>query len=572
MTPEPAPLAWARRYLPHYFTETPAEFHAELMADLADPARRLIARVAPRGHAKSTCAALAYPLWCVCEQRRRNIVLITQEATLATQFLRDLRHELESNDLIRAAYGDLCTPTDPEAHASTGQTEPEAQVRTAARKPRKPAARSAPRHPRPARSHTDAAPRRPAAKRATAPRPRNSARSTDKPAARSRESTNRNPRSATAPPSHSARRTPHSAPRRSRPKWTQALLTTTTGITIQARSVGAGFRGTRVGPNRPDLIICDDIEKDELVATPAGRRKLEHWLRRVVMPALAPGGQLLVLGSLIHYDSLLANLRDPQRFPGWDYRLYRARETRPGPDGALVTTALWPARWPLERLAAERQRIGTLAFEQEYMGNPIDDDARVFRPEWLRRWDPRSVDVSRLDVVMAVDPAAGLDDGDYFALWVGGVARESGVIHTLRLSLERIGIVAQVQRIMAAFEQYKPLKIGIETTAYQVVLKQILDDLGRRQRRYLPVVPIAAHANKRARIEGSAPFYENGTFLLPPELDPEVESQFLHFPRARHDDAPDVCAMGIELARTLPRPGPLTIRLPRRGITRADWW
>lgn len=593
MIPEPAPLAWARCYLPHYFTDTPADFHAELMADLADPAKRLIARVAPRGHAKSTCAALAYPLWCICEQQRRNIVLITQEASLSTQFLRDIRHELESNDLIRAVYGDLCAAaTEPEApasaaadrgsrgsnrnanpaQASAAVSEPEAPAR-AAHKPRRSAARKTPRHPRANQARPSAA-RRPAARRASAQRPRSRVglRSPTRRPGRPGKSASRMTRHAFAP-SNSAFRIPNSAsPKRSRPKWTQAHLTTTTGITIQARSVGAGFRGTRVGPNRPDLIICDDIEKDELVATADGRRKLEHWLRRVVMPALAPDGRLLVLGSLIHHDSLLANLRDKQRFPGWDYRLYRARESRIGPDGQPVTVALWPARWPLERLAAERQRIGTLAFEQEYMGNPLDDAARVFRPEWLRRWDPRSVDVSRLDVVMAVDPAAGLDDGDYFALWVGGVERESGVIHTLRLALERIGIVAQVQRIMAAFEQFKPLKIGIETTAYQVVLKQILDDLGRRQRRYLPVVPIATHANKRARIEGSAPFYENGTFLLPPDLDPEVEAQFLHFPRARHDDAPDVCAMGIELARTLPRPGPITLRLPRRGISRADWW
>ena len=67
----------------------------------------------------------------------------------------------------------------------------------------------------------------------------------------------------------------------------------------------------------------------------------------------------------------------------------------------------------------------------------------------------------------------------------------------------------------------------------------------------MPIVAIQSTANKRARIEGSSPFYENGTFRLPPTLDPEVESQFLHFPKAKHDDAPDVCAMGIELARSL---------------------
>jgi hypothetical protein len=80
----------------------------------------------------------------------------------------------------------------------------------------------------------------------------------------------------------------------------------------------------------------------------------------------------------------------------------------------------------------------------------------------------------------------------------------------------------------------------------------------------MPVVELKTVQNKRARIEGSSVFYENGTFRLPPALLPEAESQFLHFPKAKHDDAPDVCAMGIELARSL-RGGLLEGARPRNG-------
>lgn len=456
---EPECLRWARTFLPEYFCDPPAPFHCELMRDLQDGAKRLIARVAPRGHAKSTCAAFAYPLWCVCEQKRRNIVIITHEASLATQFVRDIRSELETNEALLEAYAEL------------GVAE-------------------------------------------------------------------------TARPG--ARRKKHS-----RPTWSTVKITTTTGCTVQAKGSGAGFRGMKVGPHRPDLIICDDIEKDDQVQSPQRRRKLEQWLRRVVMPALAPGGQLLVLGSLIHYDSLLANLRDRQHFPGWDYKVYRALEAEADPDGGFHRIALWPARWPVARLDEERQRVGTLAFEQEYQANPIDDSLRVFRPEWLRRYEPGELVEQRLTTLMAVDPATGQDGGDFCALWIGSIDSATGIIYTRQLTLARIGIVDQVKRILAAFEQWQPIRVGIETVAYQVVLKDILEEESRRRGSYMPVVAIRTTANKRARIEGSAPFYENGTFRLPPVLEPEAEQQFLHFPKARHDDAPDVCAMGIELARTL---------------------
>lgn len=493
----PSSLQWALAYLPDYFSDPPAPFHAELMADFENPELRLVARVAPRGHAKSTCAAFAYPLWCICQRRKRNIVIITHESSLATQFVRDLREELVSNERIRENYGDLTVGADAEADtycaadsvATTTNTGdgPESHAPRTARKTH-------------GKSRAAAKPKSPPGKRL---------------------------------------------------KWSESKFTLAGGITVQAKGRGASLRGVRVGPYRPDLIVCDDIEKDEDVANPEGRRKLEHWLRRVVMPALAPDGQLLVLGSLLHYDSLLANLREPRRFPKWDYKVYRAIECERAADNEFYQVSLWPARWPLAKLEEERHRIGTLAFEHEYQANPIDDSVRVFLPEWLNGYAPGEINRIRLITLMAVDPATGADGGDYFALWIGGIDPGSGVIYTRELSLERIGIVEQIKRVIAAFNRWKPVKIGIETTAYQVALKQMLDDYGRKQRLYLPIVPIRTHANKRARIEGSAAFYENGTFRLPAGLPPEVQGQFLHFPKAKHDDAPDVCAMGLELAREL---------------------
>lgn len=489
-------LAWALAYLPAYFSDAPAPFHAELLDDLALSQRRLIARVAPRGHAKSTCAALAYPLWCACEKRRHNIVVITQEASLATQFVRDIRHELQTNEALIERYGELLRQ--PRANPSAG---------------------------RPAKPASD--------------------RPTCKPVRRT-------------PPKSAA---PAAAARAAglpvRTKITEHFFQTSSGVTIQARSVGASLRGARVGAARPDLIICDDIERDSVVRTPEGRRKLELWLRRVVMPALAPDGQLVVVGSILHYDSLLAGLRDRQRWARWDYRVYRALEADALPEGGFRLRALWAGRWPVEKLQEERERVGSLAFEQEYQANPIDDSLRVFRPEWLRPRAASAPDAARLTTLIAVDPATGVSGGDFFALWVGGVERETGVIHTLALTLERVGIVEQVKRIVAAWRRWRPVKIGIETTAYQAALKDVLDDHGRRGGLYLPVVALRKLGNKRARIEGLAPLLESGSFQLPRVMEPEVELQFLQFPKSPHDDAPDVCAMGVELARTLRASGPI---------------
>ena len=60
---------------------------------------------APRGHAKSTLVSLIYVLWEAMRGRRRFIVLVGNSTTAATRLLEHVRHELETNDLLRTAYG-----------------------------------------------------------------------------------------------------------------------------------------------------------------------------------------------------------------------------------------------------------------------------------------------------------------------------------------------------------------------------------------------------------------------------------------------------------------------------------
>lgn len=480
---EPDLLAWAREHLPEHFADEPAAFHHELMRDLAD-GPRMIARVAPRGHAKSTCATLALPLWCICERRRRSVVIITHELSLSSQFVRDIRNELEDNPRIVEAYGELLAP----------------------------------------------------------------------------------------PERADGERT-----RRCRPRRREGLLITRDGAAVQARSVGASLRGTRIGAHRPDLVLCDDIEKDSLVRSPEMREKLEHWLRCVVLPAMAPDGRIIVIGSLLHYDSLLSNLRNRRRFRGWDHRVYRALEPHVTPDGEVKLRALWPARWPVERLREERERIGTRAFDQEYQARPASAGQRLFKPEWLRPYDPAELVGRNLTPLIAVDPATGkkkdVQAGDYFAMWIGGVDAAAGRIYTHELMVERIGITEQVRRIVAACRRWRPVKVGIETSGNQTGMMEFVRDAANREGLFPQIVEIVNTMQKELRIEASAPYYESGLFRLPPGLDAEAESQFLNFPEASHDDAPDVCAMAIELAKSLlGSSGPEAMIGALRGRGERDAW
>jgi len=61
----------------------------------------------PRGTAKSTLAAEAFPLWCICYKVVDFILIISDTEDQAKMRLDMIKHELEDNELLRSVYGDL---------------------------------------------------------------------------------------------------------------------------------------------------------------------------------------------------------------------------------------------------------------------------------------------------------------------------------------------------------------------------------------------------------------------------------------------------------------------------------
>ena len=96
------------------------------------------------------------------------------------------------------------------------------------------------------------------------------------------------------------------------PVWRSNVLVTKTNIKIEAIGSGKKIRGRKHRNWRPDLIILDDVENDENVRTPEQRRKLRDWFNKAVSKAGDDYTDIVYIGTLLHYDSLLANtLRNP---------------------------------------------------------------------------------------------------------------------------------------------------------------------------------------------------------------------------------------------------------------------
>ena len=97
---------FAEAFLADHLTFPFGEHHLNWFA--RQPQRGgLEAIAAPRGSAKTTFFSFIEPLHDICYQNEQFIIIISETKTLAVERVQDLKMEIESNDLIKEAFGEL---------------------------------------------------------------------------------------------------------------------------------------------------------------------------------------------------------------------------------------------------------------------------------------------------------------------------------------------------------------------------------------------------------------------------------------------------------------------------------
>ncbi|KIL42054.1 hypothetical protein SD70_02390 [Gordoniibacillus kamchatkensis] len=334
---------------------------------------------------------------------------------------------------------------------------------------------------------------------------------------------------------------------------------------IVARGTNAGMRGLKSRSARPDLVIIDDGENDELVQTPLQRKKVWNWLTGAVIPMLHPkDGLFVVVGTVLHFDSMLSRLLTMTDI----YRVKRYKAIKD--DGS----SLWPSRFPLNILGKLKQQLGTLKFNQEYQNDPIDEDSQAFRPEWFRFYTKNEISFhdgswwyheERMTIWQGVDPAISeKESADDFVIFTIGITETHKII-LLQVFHGHFDFITQVNSIIKKYQEWLPARVGIETVAYQEALKQqtIKDAL-------IPVKSLDQRGDKFTRIVTMSVFFENRQVYIRQALDNEegfvdmtrlpnvrIHQHFYKFfyqavqyaPKAAQDDILDALQNCFEIAR-----------------------
>ncbi len=352
--------------------------------------------------------------------------------------------------------------------------------------------------------------------------------------------------------------------------WQAGVIVTAGGVKVQAFGSGKRMRGLRHGPHRPDLVICDDLENDENVRSPEQRDKLEAWFKKAVLKlGLADDSlDVVVIGTVLHYDSLLARLLKnafweakvfravvtwPARMDLWDkweeiylnqgdkaaeafHRASRADMER----GAVVS---WPAMRPLVKLMAIRARDGHAAFDSELQNDPINSEESTFKATFWVDESPRWIFFG------ACDPSLGRlgQSRDPSAILVGGIDRATGWLDVVEASIARRLPDKIIEDVIKAQLRWNCLAWAIESVQFQEFFRTELVKRSAARGVPVPARPVVPHADKALRIESLSPHVNNGLIRFHPSQTTLLD-QLRHWPMADHDDGPDALEMLWKLA------------------------
>lgn len=257
-------------------------------------------------------------------------------------------------------------------------------------------------------------------------------------------------------------------------KLAATSITTETDSILHLRSKDSMIRGLHVG-----AVVCDDLPDESALYSQEQREKLHEVFYGSITPIVEPFGYLCVFGTPYNGSDLYGDLKKDARFKVFEYPAIF-------PDGQLLA----PDRLTFSRLTEERQSLGTLVFNREYLVVPVADTSTIFPYEFLKRSihgmehisftnDIESYPIKLVRVVVGCDFAiSGNVGADYTVYTVWGID-SNNLIYLINLYREQgASHDLQVNRLIEFNARYKPNKLVCESNGFQRILAGMAKERG----------------------------------------------------------------------------------------------
>lgn len=332
---------------------------------------------------------------------------------------------------------------------------------------------------------------------------------------------------------------------------------------IIAKGSEQKVRGTKWDNLRPDLIVGDDLENDEIVMNQERRDKFKRWFFGALLPCRSHNGIVRIVGTILHMDSMLNRLM-PQSWgkntrkeglktfdinpkKAWDSVLYEAHDED-------FEHVLWPDRWSEAKLRLEQQRLKELGYPelyaQEFLNRPLDEANAFFRKTDFVGISAEEKDniekkTMPLNYYLGVDLAISEKErADWSVFTVAGVnaLNQLYIVDVVRARMDGREIVDTLIQLQ---QRYSLQFVAIEDEKISKSLGPFIREAMQKTGIYISLVPIVPSADKKTRARSIQARMRIGSvkFNKDAEWYPPFEAELTRFPRDVHDDRVDSLAL-----------------------------
>lgn len=316
------------------------------------------------------------------------------------------------------------------------------------------------------------------------------------------------------------------------------------GARITVASSDQSIRGLRHNEHRPDLIICDDVEDVQSTKTREGRDKTYNWLRGEVIPSGDKRTRLIIVGNMLHEDSLLMRIKD-------ELVAGKARGTfRSYPLLDENDVCLWPGKYPTAQdIEDEKMKVANdVAWQREYLLRIIPDEDQVIYPEWIQYYDElpgvghKAYRGTYAGVDLAISEKEAADNTAVVFAHIYGGGKTLRIYILPNPICKKLNFPAQVELMKSIKTIQMPKssdKLIVETVAYQEALPQMLEMHGIKAESVKP------KGDKRTRLSLTSTHIKSGRIKFPRQGCESLIENIVHFGVEKHDDLADAFSLLI---------------------------
>lgn len=287
---------------------------------------------------------------------------------------------------------------------------------------------------------------------------------------------------------------------------------------ISAKGSMQSMRGANWNQLRPDLIVCDDLENDELVENEERRNKLRSWFLNTLVPSGNPDTLYRIVGTVLHFDSLLerfmperANEDTPDNLVITPLKTYSKDHTKSKrktwksvkyrAHSEDYSEYLWPQRFTKEYLNEIRSGYvedgNPEGYAREYLNNPIASENQIFRKEDLVDFDPETS--GPWENILVGDLAiSDKDKRAYTCIGVVGT-NPQGICRVQDIRRFRGDTFEIIEQIFSASTDWGADTILLENENIAKTLGPVLEREIDIRGHFLLVEPVPCNKDKRAR-------------------------------------------------------------------------